>query len=284
MSGGSGAHVAPAAAPSPATTGGVTFRRVVASEWVRLRSLRATLWLLVLTVVAMVGVSVLIGWAATAEGPSERPTGTAASLVTSGVSVGQLTVAVLGVLVITGEYASGTIRSTMVAVPRRIPVLWARCSVLAAAVAATSVVAVVVAHLTTRPFQQQIGVSLQLSDPASLRMLVGAPLFLGTITVLALAVGCLVRSTAGALASVLGILLVVENLFAVIPVASLQHVAAYLPATAGGRLLLEPETLTALAETSTAPQLTPWQGYAVMLAWTVTVLAAATVVLRRRDV
>lgn len=284
MSGGGAARAAPAAAPSQATTGGVTFGRVVASEWVRLRSLRSTLWLLVLTVVAMVGVSVLIGWAATAEGPSERPTGTAASLVTAGVSVGQLAVAVLGVLAITGEYASGTIRSTMVAVPGRLPVLWARCSVLAAVVAATSVVAVVLAHLTTRPFQQQVTVSLQLSDPDSLRILVGAPLFLATIAVLALAAGCLVRSTAGALASVLGILLVVENLFAVIPVAFLQHVGAFLPATAGGRLLLEPETLTALGEASTAPQLTPWQGYAVMLAWTVTLLAAAAVVLRRRDV
>lgn len=196
----------PAPSPRPPTTRGFTLARAVTSERVELRSLRSTLWLLVLTIGAMVAVSMLIGWAATTENPAAQPTGTAASLVTVGISVGQLAVAVLAVLVITGEYATEMIRSTMTAVPRRLPTLAARALVLA------------------------------------------------------LAVGVLVRSSAAVLATVLGVLLVVENLFAVIPVAVVQHVGAYLPATAGSRLLIEPETLAVLAETSTAPQLTPRQG------------------------
>lgn len=93
----------PAPSPRPPTTKGFTFARAVISEWGKLRSLRSALWLLVLTIGAMVAVSMLIGWAATTEDPAAPPTGPAASLVTAGISVGQLADAVLSVLVITGE-------------------------------------------------------------------------------------------------------------------------------------------------------------------------------------
>lgn len=270
--------------PDAPTRGDLSFPRIVASEWIRFRSLRSNLWVLLITVATMIFVSVLIGWAATTEEAGEQPTGTAASLVTSGISLGQLTVAVLGVLTITGEYTTGMIRSTMTAVPRRLPVLWARVVVLAAVVAVVSAIGVALSHLATIPFQSQVGVTLDLADGETLRILLGTSLFLASIAVFALAIGSLVRNSAGGLAIVLGILLVIENIFVVIPMTFFQNVGAFLPATAGGRLLMETETLAMVAETSTTPQLTPWQGYAVMLAWVVLALVAAAALLRRRDV
>ncbi|HEY3436428.1 MAG TPA: ABC transporter permease [Actinotalea sp.] len=276
----------PTFTPSGASTGGVTFPRVVSSEWLKFRTVRSTVWTLATTLVLMVGISVLIGWglstAAGRGGGDGGPTGLGAvNLITGGYFFAQLTVAVLGVLAVTAEYTTGMIRSTFAAVPRRIPALLAKALVVTVAVAVVSTVGLALAYVATIPFLNRLGLELDLSDPTTVRVLLGTPLYLSTVTLLAFAIGALLRHSAGALATVLGLLLVVENVFRAIPLTFFENVSPFLPSTAGGRLLMSDGELAATV--GPGADLTPWQGYGVMLAWALVLLAAAIVLLRRRD-
>lgn len=262
----------------------VTFRRVLIAEWIKFRTLRSTVWALGLTVVMIVGFAALMSWAATLPQAQIQPGGLGAGdLVTVGSYFGQLIVAVLGVLTISGEYSTGMIRSTLLAAPRRLPVLWGKAAVLAVVVAVVSLVAVALATLVTLPFHDQLGITLDLGDSETLRILLGVPAYLTAVSLLGLAFGALLRHSAGAIATVLGLLLVVENVIGAIPLAFFEQISPFLPATAGGKLLMNDQTLALLAAASPGVDLAPWQGYAVMLAWVAALLAGAAVLLRRRD-
>ncbi len=210
---------------------GLTFARVVASEWVKFRTLRSTVWTLVVTVLLMVGIAVLAAWGMT-EGGAGGDSTVGAFATTAGVNVAQLSVAVLGVLIITGEYTTGMVRSTFAAVPHRLPALAAKAIVLVATVLVVGAVSVALAYVATLPFLSGTALQIDLADGETLRVLGGTPLYLAGIALLSLAFGALLRHSAGALAAVLGLLLVVENVFALIPLAFFREVSPYLPATA----------------------------------------------------
>lgn len=268
--------------PSGRTATRVRFADVVAAEWIKFRSVRSTVWALVATVVAMVGVGSLAAWGSASMGGGAPVSGP--GLLSNGSMVGQLVVAVLGVLTITGEYSTGMVRSTFAAVPRRVPALAAKAIVLTAVVLVASVVAMVLTYVATMPFHSQLGATFDLSDGETVRMLVGLPLYLAAVALLAFAVGALLRHTAAALATILGLLLVVENVFALIPVRAFEAVSPFLPSTAGSRLLYDAETLAMVDEAMGGDvSLGPWQGYAVLLAWVAVLLGAALVLVRRRD-
>ena len=256
---------------------GVTFPRVLSAEWIKFRTVRSTLWTLPITAVAMVGLAVLQAWGMTTI--DENLPFSAAEIVTGGWFFAQLSVAVLAILSISGEYSTGMIRSSFTSVPRRLPVLAAKAIVVFVAVAVVSLVAVALAWLVALPFLDQLGLTVDLGDTDTVRVLLGAPLYLGTIGLFAFAVGALVRHSAGALAAVLGMLLVVENVFAALPFRFFELVSPFLPSTAGTRLLTEDATAMATA----GPHLTPWQGYGVLVIWVAVLLTAAAVLMRRRD-
>lgn len=266
--------------------GGVTFSGTAASEWIKFRTLRSTIWTLAVTVVLLIGVSVLAAWgsanelvdAGTAQGGMN-----AAQLLSAGYQLAQLGLAVLGVLIITGEYSTGMVRATFAAVPRRLPVLWAKALVLSAVVIVVTVVAMALSYVATIPFHDTLGATLDLSDAETLRMTIGLPLYLAAITLLAFAVGALVRHSAGALAGVIALLLVIENVLMMIPVRAIEVVSPFLPTTAGRRVLFDSEMITAVNAATDGAHLTPWQGYAVLVAWVMILLALAAVLLRRRD-
>ena len=265
---------------------GATFPRVLNAEWIKFRTLRSTVWTLASTVVVMVGISFLIAWStSTLDNPADGGvvSANAAPMVVMAYYFGQFALAVLGVLVITGEYSTGMIRSTLAAVPRRLPALWAKALVTAVVGAIVGAVAVTLSALVTMPFHDQLGLTLDLSDGETLRILGGAVLYLATLALLALAIGALLRHSAAALATILGLLLVIENVFSGIPHAFFQNISPFLPGTAGSRIMLDDAGIAQAAEFATGPSLTPWQGYGVMLAWVVVLLAAAAVLLRRRD-
>ncbi|WP_149202302.1 ABC transporter permease subunit [Actinotalea subterranea] len=278
------ASPAPAAATRPrAAVKPVTLTRVVASEWIKFRTIRSTFWTLPVTALLMIGLAVLYAWGATTVGPEEMGAVDGASVITSGWYFAQLAVSVLAILTISGEYSTGMIRSTLAAVPKRLPALWAKAAVLAVVVAVVSVIAVALAWVAVLPFADQLDLSLDLGDPSTLRMVAGAPLYLATIAVFAFAIGALMRHSAGALAVVLGLLLVIENVFALIPLRFFELVSPFLPSTAGTRLLLTDETLDSMNRVEDAVQLSAWQGYGVLVVWTVVLLVLAAVLLRRRD-
>lgn len=270
---------------------GLSIPRILASEWIKAWTLRATYWTVGLTVVLMTGVTGLLAWAGTSttEPAPGQPgvvveVGDAASLLTAGAFLAQVVLVVLGVLLITGEYRRGMVRSTMAAVPRRLPVLWAKATVLALVTLVTGAVAVVTSALVSAPFYDGLDLTLDLTSAETLRILGGLPLYLTGIALYGFALAALLRSSAAALAIVLGQLLVLETLIANIPVRAFEVVAPFLPGIAGQRLILDSESLAAMDAMSDTVHLTPWQGYAVLLAWVAVLLTAAAVRLRKRDV
>ncbi|WP_372594798.1 ABC transporter permease subunit [Actinotalea sp.] len=267
-------------------TGSVTFPRVVHAEWIKFRSVRATPWTLGMTVLSMVGIAVLAAWGTSslAEDPGTMSALDTVQILTAGWFIAEITVVVLAVLSVSGEYSTGMIRSSMTAVPRRVPVILAKALVVAIASALTTVLALALAWLAVQPWAGSLGLSLDLGDPDVLRVLLGTPLVLATVALLALAVGALLRSPAAALATVLGVLLVVENVLSLLPFVVVQRIAVFMPSSAGTRLLQTPETLAFLNENPDTPDLSAWQGYGVLAIWVVLLLGLALTLLRRRDV
>ena len=260
--------------------GRVTFAGLFHSEWIKTWSLRSTIWSLAVAVALMVGTTVLYAWGAAGD-PSVDVS--AAELIGPGGYFAQLVFAVLGVLTISGEYSTGQIRSTLVAVPRRTPALLAKAIVLVAVAVLTTVVAVALAVCASMPFYGDLGTSLDLADGETLRILAGMPLVVAGLALFGFAIGAVVRSSPGALAVVLGMLLVVENVVTAIPLAFFDRIGPFLPSSAGNRLVYSQEVLDLQNSFTTGAHLTPWQGFGVLMTWVVVIGVLAAVLLRRRD-
>jgi ABC-2 type transport system permease protein len=271
----------------------VTFPRVLRAEWVKFWSLRSSGWTVAATVAVMAAVSWLAVFftAREATAPDTAPQDAATltamlhdpSIVLTGTELAKLVVAVLGVLIITGEYSTGMIRATLTAVPRRLPALWAKATVLVGVTAVTVTVAEALSWAVALPTLRGHDAALALGQGETQRILVGGVVYLAGIALLAFAIGAIVRVSAGALATVLGLLLVVEVMFRTMPADFFRTVSPFLPATAGHQLLATQDSLEQARATSSAPVLDPWVGFAVMAAWVVAALAVAAVQLRRRD-
>jgi len=270
---------------SPARNSRLSFPRIVRSEWIKFRTLRSTIWTLAATLVLMVGIVTLFSAIGASQSSGMNGTddgGGSIAVFSIAVSLAQLPVIVLGVLVITGEYSTGMIRSTLAAVPRRLPALWAKGVVLAVSIFVVSAVAVAISLAVMQVILGSLGLAPDLGDAQTLRVLVGTPLYLSAIAVFSFAVGALLRHSAGALATVLGLLLVIENLF-LIPWKPLQVISPFLPGTAGSRLVMPQAQIDMLSQGATSTVLGPWQGFTVLLVWVAVLLTAAGMLMRRRD-
>jgi ABC-2 type transport system permease protein len=271
----------------------VTFPYVLRSEWIKFWTLRSTVWTLAVTVALMAAVSFLAAYF-TAKDVDNPETSVAEaqrllavlhdpSLVIAGIELAQLAVAVLGVLVVTGEYTTGMIRSSLTAVPTRLPVLWAKAIVVSVVTLVASLVGTAASWAVTHAILRAHDASVDLADTEVRRILLGGSVYLVGIVLLGVGVGALVRVSAGALATVLGMLLVVENLFRTLPADFFRTVSPFLPATAGHQLMATSAGVEQARASSSAPVLDPAAGLGVMVIWIVVVLVAAAVTLRRRD-
>lgn len=272
-----------AQAHSRVTVHPATFGRLVAAEWVKFRSLRSSWWTLAVGIAFLPALAVarMVSVAQIPEAVGSASM-VGAVYVTSGVALTQLAFCTLGVLAVTGEYGTGQIRSTFAAAPTRVPVLLAKLVVTLGAVVVASFVSVALAWAGSAAWFDETGMSIDLTRAQDARIMLGVPLYLAAATALAYGVGAVVRSSAGGVAIVLGLLLVVENGLAAIPWAPIQTLAAYLPSGAGSRLL-QADTVGSVITVSSSTSLSPWSGYGVMLAWVVAVLVTAGVLVRRRD-
>jgi ABC-2 type transport system permease protein len=271
---------APAVRPAaPAHRAG--FGRLVQSELTKIRTVRSTVWSFLLLVVLVLGFTVLItaltvaNWdkadASTRASITSDPVG---AITGAGLGFGQLTICVLGVLVLSGEYSTGMIRSSLLAVPKRWPML-------AAKVVAFAVVVLVIGEIVcfasffvgSAILNSKVPVSI--SDPGVLRAVAGGGLFLAMLGLFAMSVAGLIRHTAGAITAVIGIELVIPPLAGLIPDPAGRYIAGYLPTNAGSAIL------------QTHPQsgdvLGAWQGYGVFALWVALLLVLAGVLLQRRD-
>lgn len=251
------------------------------SEWTKLISLRSTIWSLAALVIVTVSFTGFFTWFTVAYWDNVDPASQlqivadpARQILGAGFQLGQLAVCVLGVLVVTSEYASGTIRASLLAVPARVPMLVAKTGVFMAVV-------FVIGEITAFPTFflgsaiMDSRASVSLGDPGVLRAVIGAGLYLAVLGAMAIAVGAIVRHTAGAITGVIGFVLVLAPLTQLIPGTVGRHIQGYLPSQAG--------SLIASPRQAPGDLLTPWQGFGVAALWAVLLLALAAYLLRRRD-
>ena len=269
--------------PTLARPGHYSPAGVLRSEWTKLRSVRSTTWSLLATVVATIGVGV----AATATEANrwthlplpDRLTFDPTNLSLTGLLLGQLAIGVLGVLVMSGEYGTGTIRATLAAVPHRGLVLAAKAAVFGAValvvgeVASFGAFGVGQAILAGGPSPHA-----SLGDPAVLRAVVSGGLFIGLLGLLALGLATIIRHTAGAITTFVGLLLVVPLVLQAFPASIRDVVARYLPANLGNAMTsVHPQTL------GMTPLFSPWASFGILCGYAVAALAIGGWLMVRRD-
>ena len=258
---------------------GVTFGRVLQSEWTKLRTLRSTLWSLLAAVVAMAGLGPAVAAVQMSRwshlGLEERLRFDSIDSGVGGFHGAQLAIGVLGVLVISGEYSTGMIRSSLMAVPHRLPVLWAKLAVFAAVTFTLMLVSSLVSFFAVQAIVTQHHQQVTLGAPHALRAVIGTALFLTVLGVLAVGLGALVRNTAGGVASLVGVLFVAPGIVALLPASTADAINPYLPLNAGFAV--------ATSTFENSHHLAPWTGLAVFAGYAVLVVGAAAVGLVRRD-
>ncbi|TFD06028.1 MULTISPECIES: ABC transporter permease subunit [unclassified Cryobacterium] len=263
------------------TGSGLSFTGLLRSETIKLWSLRSTYWTYSLVIVAALGFGVLMSFALSATAGLDPATGAPMPMEsaqifviasTSGLALGQLIVAVLGVLSISGEYSSGMIKSTLTAVPNRLPALWAKVIVLFVFTFLIGLVSVVGAFLAAVPRLSVENITASLFDVDVLLPLLGNVLFLALIAVFAVGIGTIVRSSAGGIATVLGILLLLPTVVALFSmlVEWVNDIVPFLFTVAGSEMVY-PNTMES------------WQAFLVVIAWVAVSLGTAALLLKRRD-
>jgi len=265
---------------APATTNGgtsmrVTQARVLLSEWTKFRSLRSTVSTLLIAVVLMIGLGAMFAAITASQPTGFEPGATAISTSLTGTFLAQLAVGVLGVLLITGEYSTGMIRSSLTVVPSRLPMLWGKLAVFAGTVFVTMLAASLTSFFVGQALLRGQHLDASLSDPVALRSVLGASLYLTVAGLTAIALGALLRNTAAAITTFVAVFFVIPPLTQLLPTSLTDHIAAYLPSNAGAVLLD--------GTFGIAHPLTPWTGFAVMCGYAVVLIGFAGRRLRRVD-
>lgn len=262
-------------APGLDAARGTTFVNVLRSEWTKLRS---TWWTVLAALVVCIGLSLLIDWAIVSNwdqaSPQDKATFDATNNAVNGVGLGQLAVAVLGVLVVSSEYSTGGVRTTFIAVPRRLLVLGAKAVVVALLGLAIGLVIAFVCFVAGQAIFSTQDIDVSLGDPGVLRAVFGAALYVAGCGMFGLAVGAALRQTPGSITAVVALLFVLPLLTLAIPGDLGDTITKYFTANAGQAI-----TFT----TSPPMSLSPWAGYAVFTLEWLAVLLVGSALLRRRD-
>jgi ABC-type transport system involved in multi-copper enzyme maturation permease subunit len=269
-----------AAIPAGARAGTVTQAHVLRSEWTKLRSLRSTRWSLLAAVLSMAGLGMIIAafrmghWAHLSA--EERATYDPIDNGVGGYHLAQLAIGVLGVVIISGEYSTGMIRSSFMAVPHRLPVLWAKIGVFSAVTFVLMLASTLVSFFAVQAIVTQHHVQHAIGDPHALRVVIGIALFLTVLGVLAVGIGALIRNTAGGISLFVFLLFVLPGIFGILPSSISDAVNPYLPLNAG---------ITVATSTFEAGShhLSPWGGFAVFCGYAAVAVIAAAIGLKRRD-
>ena len=266
---------------------------VARSEWFKLRTLRSTTWILGTTALLVVGIGGLeSGFAAsqwgTAAGAAERPLfdPTVTSLL--GLLVGQLAIGVLGVLVVSAEHASGMIRSTLAAVPRRGAVLAAKAVVFTAVALVVGECSSFAAFGLGQWLLAGRAPHATLANVVALRSVVGGGLYLAVLGLLALGIATVIRHTAGSISAYVSILFVLPLIVQVLPASIENAIDRFVPANIWAVLVaVRPGRQVSFGTPGsgvpTATLFGPWEGFAVLCAYATVTLAVGAWLFTRRD-
>jgi len=266
----------------------LTFGGLLRSEWIKFWSLRSTYWCILIIVVLSVGIGLLISTVnrgAIVELSAANQQATAVGVATAGTAIGELVFAVLGALIITGEYGTGMIRSTLTADPRRIPTLFAKAIVLAITAFVVGLVTIYGTAAITFPLLAGKKVYPNIGEWKLNEALIGGAVYLVIIALIAFSIGAIVRVSAGGIAASLGLILVVPTILDLIARLTgatwAQNLTVFAPTSAGAHLFNY--VVTAPPAVSGIIMLDRTTGGLVTLAWFVVLFVVAAVLLKRRD-
>jgi ABC-2 type transport system permease protein len=269
--------------PQPARTahreGRVTQAHVLRSEWTKLWSLRSTRWTLLVAFLGQAGLGPLV--AAIQMGrwnqlsPHDRLTYDSINTAVGGYHLAQLAIGVLGVLVITGEYSTGMIRSSLMAVPRRLPVLWAKIAVYAVVTLVLMLIASLISFFAVQAIVSQHHVQHSIGYSGALRTVIGAALYMTVLAVMCTGLGGILRNTAGGIATYVALLFVLPGIVAILPTSLNNDISPYLPLNAG--------TTVASHSFDNSNHLAVWTGFALFCGYALVAVAVAAWSLLRRD-
>jgi ABC-2 type transport system permease protein len=255
----------------------VTQGRILRSEWTKFRSIRSTVWTLLIAVVLMIGVGALFSAVVANEyhtfSAASRAGFSAITTSLAGFSLAQLAIGVLGVLLISGEYSTGMIRASLTAVPRRLPVLWGKLAVFAGVVFTLSLIAAVISFFLGQSLLAGHHLGVAITAPGALRSVVGAALYVTVAGLIGLALGALLRNTAAAISAFVGAFFVIPQLTMLLPSSISTNLNPYLPSNAGA----------ALFGGGPGHALSPWIGFIVFCGYAIVLITAAAYRLRRGD-
>jgi ABC-2 type transport system permease protein len=257
----------------------VTQLGVFRSEWTKLYSLRSTRYSLLATAVLTIGFGIIASAANVSRWSSLSAVDKASfnPLSTSllGVRFGVLAIGVLGVLLITGEYATGMIRSTMTAVPKRLPVLWAKSGVYALVALVITIPAAFIAFFAGQAILSGQHIQISFSHAGVPGAVLGAAAYLTLAGLFAMGLGAILRNTAGGIAAFAAIMFVIPPLIGILPSSIANSITPYLPSNAGDAMMQIGHHANTLSQGA---------GLAVLAGYVVAVIAVAAALLRKRDV
>ena len=257
----------------------VTQARVVVSEFTKFRTVRSTVWTLLVSVVLIIGISALFSAVSASQyhtfDAADRATFNPVSISLSGMMFAVVAIGVLGVLMISGEYSTGMIRSSLTAVPRRLPVLWGKLAVFAGVIFSISLVASLISFFLGQALLSGHHLGASIAAPGAVRSIIGAALYVTVSGMIGVALGALFRNTAAGIATFAGVFFVIPPLTGLLPASISDHLSQYLPSYAGDALWGGARSVT--------NALSPWTGFAVLCGYAVVVIAAAALRLRRVD-
>ena len=253
-----------------------TQARVAVSEWTKLHSLRSTRWSLLVAAVLTVGFPLLFATILSSRSNDlQRHHHSALEVASAGVNVSQLAIAVLGVLLITGEYSTGMIRATFTAIPRRLPVLWAKLAVYGLVSFLLMLPCVLVAFFASQAILGRKDLlQISFTHPGVARAVIGGAVYLMLVGIFALGLGAIVRNTAGGISTFAALFFVIPPLLNVLPTNWNNAVSPYLPESAARSIF---------ALTRDAHNLAPGPGLALFCGYIALTIVIASVLLVRRD-
>lgn len=255
---------------------GPTLRNVMRSEWTKLRSVRSTWWTLGVFLLIALGLGALVIWGNANDYASHRGEKFDRGGVVFGVVafLGSLPIVVLGALTVTSEYSTGGIRTSLTAVPNRTRVFLAKVLVFGPLALALGMVGSGLVFLIAQPFFDHYDISLSLSEGAVVRALIGTGIYVGLVGLFGLGIGFTLRNSPGAIATSIGLLLVVPLLSFLLPGSVGHAISRYFTSNAGSQIV------------STEPsgnRLGPWMGLGVFAIWALVPLVIGVFSLNRRD-
>lgn len=270
--------------PLPSPVSKVSFGGALRSEFTKIRSVRSTRWTLLAVIVLTVvlGAVAVYGQAKSHRAPYFDPT--AWSL--GGVWLTELLIGVIGTLVITSEYATGMIRTSLTVLPRRGMLVAAKAVVLAAVAFVTGLIASFASFFTGQAIMSSHHISTTIGHPGVVRAIVGGALYLTVGALLALGIGLLIRHTAAALATAVAVLFLLPIAGSLLPHRLQDQVDKWLPTAAGAQLWTvnhAPHLNSASPIGASGPMLAPWTGFAVFCGYAAMALAAGLISFRKLD-